>query len=262
MKNADKTCTALDCTKPVRCVGLCKVHYAARWLDRTRTAGVCRTCGKRQHARGMCEYHYRKFLKTEEMRPELERARADAAHPLRKKWYALLSAGAIDEWHDFATFTAAVVMPNASGDEKFFLRKKRTVEPFGPDNYRWVARRTPAEHKEVAREGRARAYYSRVISGEPVYSRASRNSILKRTFGISVDEYDVMFDLQKGLCAICNGEDSKRLAVDHCHKTNKVRGLLCQSCNLSIGRMGDDPDRLRRAAEYIESHRKLRLVVC
>lgn len=58
---------------------------------------------------------------------------------------------------------------------------------------------------------------------------------------------------QEGLCAICRQpSDGRRLDIDHDHKTDRVRGLLCRKCNLSIGKFEDDPNMLRRAAEYLE----------
>lgn len=52
-------------------------------------------------------------------------------------------------------------------------------------------------------------------------------------------------------CAICRAAD-ERLFVDHCHKTNRFRGLLCHTCNTGIGQLGDDPELLRAAANYLE----------
>lgn len=59
-----------------------------------------------------------------------------------------------------------------------------------------------------------------------------------------------------GVCHICGGVDKDRnLAIDHCHQTGKMRGLLCMGCNTALGRFKDNPDLLRKAAEYIEKHR-------
>jgi hypothetical protein len=58
---------------------------------------------------------------------------------------------------------------------------------------------------------------------------------------------------QKLRCAICLGF-MKRANVDHCHETGKRRGLLCSGCNTAIGKLKDDPEVLRRAADYIESY--------
>jgi hypothetical protein len=60
-----------------------------------------------------------------------------------------------------------------------------------------------------------------------------------------------------GLCDICgNPPDGKwgELAIDHCHEGGGFRGLLCSSCNMALGLFKDDPDILRKAAEYVEKH--------
>lgn len=77
---------------------------------------------------------------------------------------------------------------------------------------------------------------------------------LRRNFGITVADYDAMLAAQGGGCAICGGRCSsgKRLAVDHSHANGRTRGLLCANCNLSLGKMGDSPALLRKAASYLE----------
>jgi hypothetical protein len=66
-----------------------------------------------------------------------------------------------------------------------------------------------------------------------------------------------MLARQHGACAICKRISSKRLCVDHCHATDKVRGLLCWGCNIGLGNFADDPSRLREAAAYLEAARGL-----
>lgn len=80
-----------------------------------------------------------------------------------------------------------------------------------------------------------------------------KRSILKNTYGITLEEYDAILKTQKGGCAICKVK-AKILCVDHCHKTGKVRGLLCQLCNRSIGMMKDDISILESAIVYLKSH--------
>lgn len=80
-----------------------------------------------------------------------------------------------------------------------------------------------------------------------------RKSNLKTRFGITVEQYETMFLNQNGRCAICGREpDLQRLHVDHDHKTGRVRGLLCMTCNTALGKFSDDPELLRKAIEYLE----------
>lgn len=85
---------------------------------------------------------------------------------------------------------------------------------------------------------------------------------LRCRYGITLDQYNAMVDQQGGLCAICGKPETrlhlgklKRLATDHCHERKKVRALLCHQCNTGIGSFGDDPARLRAAADYLERHK-------
>lgn len=86
---------------------------------------------------------------------------------------------------------------------------------------------------------------------------------IKRQYGINKVEYDAILESQNHSCAVCGihvedykgtygkGKKVEKLSVDHCHKTNKVRGLLCFRCNLAIGYAQDDPTILENAASYI-----------
>jgi len=75
-------------------------------------------------------------------------------------------------------------------------------------------------------------------------------------YGITLEEYESLSAAQGDLCAIClrpqpEWSRMQRLAVDHCHETGKVRGLLCDRCNRGIGLLGHHEERLRRAADYV-----------
>ncbi|MYW15332.1 recombination endonuclease VII [Streptomyces sp. SID2955] len=75
---------------------------------------------------------------------------------------------------------------------------------------------------------------------------------LKRNYGLTEAERDAMVAAQRGLCVICL--NAPAVHVDHCHKTGRVRGVLCFNCNSAIGKLGDDPDAVRRAASYLEGN--------
>ena len=67
----------------------------------------------------------------------------------------------------------------------------------------------------------------------------------------TVEEYRDLFEKQSGLCAICKKSSKINLAVDHCHETGRVRGLLCTRCNLGLGCFSDDPEQLKIAISYL-----------
>jgi hypothetical protein len=75
-----------------------------------------------------------------------------------------------------------------------------------------------------------------------------RDYDLKRRYGISLKEYSEMLAAQNGCCAVC--KEQSDLVVDHCHETGKVRSLLCNSCNRSLGLLKEDPTRIMRLADY------------
>lgn len=86
-----------------------------------------------------------------------------------------------------------------------------------------------------------------------------RDTALKRNYGISLEDYHKMKEAQNNCCAICEtSEDKLRrpLLVDHNHSTGKVRELLCDSCNHTIGNAKENIEILNKAIKYIEKHNK------
>jgi len=129
---------------------------------------------------------------------------------------------------------------------------------------------TPKQYRESHRSllvQKAKLYYQKNREERLAYMSKKRASLgykeytknlqLKRKYGISLDVYNALFADQKGLCLGCYRHQSQFInafAVDHNHTTGRVRGLLCASCNLTIGRMNEDSNALRRLADYIEKH--------
>jgi hypothetical protein len=102
-----------------------------------------------------------------------------------------------------------------------------------------------------------REYLERYRTKNPEqYERVQRSGHLRRTYGLTIEDYDAMLDAQGGVCALCGAEPSpkRRLCVDHCHSTGAIRQLLCQRCNRTLGLFDDDPGWFTRAAEYLERH--------
>jgi hypothetical protein len=101
----------------------------------------------------------------------------------------------------------------------------------------WPGPRCATCHREFRRQVKAKNHARRV----------------QGTYGITGEEYLKIKEFQGGKCAICQRATgaTKALAVDHCHATNLVRGILCSPCNVLIGRAHDDVTFFVRAIEYL-----------
>jgi hypothetical protein len=127
------------------------------------------------------------------------------------------------------------------------LRRHDLTKPFGPDNCYW---------RETKPNMESAAYMRQFRIDNPA---KMKDYHLKKRFGISAQKYDEMMDAQGGVCAICGNPEimiDKRgikmsLAVDHCHKTGEIRGLLCKNCNHGLGNFKDDQGLLRKALDYL-----------
>lgn len=88
---------------------------------------------------------------------------------------------------------------------------------------------------------------------------ALHDTRVTKTYGLQPGDYNRLLTAQGGVCATCgprtgrNGSGGRRLAVDHNHATGEVRGLLCSTCNRSIGDQHDDPDTFQRIADYLRN---------
>lgn len=82
----------------------------------------------------------------------------------------------------------------------------------------------------------------------------NRKSRLKLAYGLTVEEWETMFEAQGRACKCCGSPDPKASNgwhVDHCHDSKRVRGILCQQCNIMLGCAADDPSILKKGAEYL-----------
>jgi hypothetical protein len=88
------------------------------------------------------------------------------------------------------------------------------------------------------------------------YLRDRRNNHLKKKYGITLDEYDFMLDTQQHKCASCgsveSGVSNGGLVIDHDHLTGFTRGLLCGHCNIALGHVKDDINRLNGLIDYLK----------
>lgn len=99
----------------------------------------------------------------------------------------------------------------------------------------------------IAANKRARRaqYYKK-----PEYKEDNRRRRLAQ-YGLTVEQYDQLVEMQNGVCAICKKQPESVLVVDHCHERGVVRGLLCQKCNRAIGSLGDKYRTVQKAAAYL-----------
>lgn len=89
-------------------------------------------------------------------------------------------------------------------------------------------------------------------------AREKRRALnLKAKYGLTIEQYNAMLLAQNFRCEICGDPSdlaTKRLVVDHDHKTDKIRSLLCDKCNLGLGSFLDEPRRLKKAIAYLRRH--------
>lgn len=127
-----------------------------------------------------------------------------------------------------------------------------------PDRSNAAARRWERAHPENAKVIRDRYEGKHLVDRREAKRRRrnytySRNWDLNGNKGITEEAYRDLLADQRGRCAICQEPPSKkRLSIDHDHITNKVRGLLCISCNTAIGSFKDSQELLMKAIQYLE----------
>lgn len=105
-----------------------------------------------------------------------------------------------------------------------------------------------------------RSHRAEYVKNNPdTYKNSARCTHIKR-YGITVADYNRMFSEQGGCCKACKRHQDvfkRRLVIDHCHQTGKVRGLLCISCNLCLGYVNDNKNTLLSLMEYLDLNSEL-----
>ncbi len=119
---------------------------------------------------------------------------------------------------------------------------------------RWVSTRTCVECGRMASRKWRRAHPQTARSWERRWRANNQEYQVERDalrkYGLSAEDHKQMISQQRGRCLICREE--KKLEIDHCHDTGKVRGLLCHNCNTGVGMLGDSVLTIIRAATYLE----------
>ncbi len=117
---------------------------------------------------------------------------------------------------------------------------------------KWIHRITDVEPEEgvatCAHCGPVGVYWTGKRWQCRTQKNESKSKYTKRSHGLTDEQARRM--KAGASCAICGSLED--LKVDHCHETGEIRGVLCHHCNVALGHMRDDPERLRKAADYLE----------
>lgn len=261
-------CTNCNRDITIAARGLCRACYS-RWQKRgttdylpKRERTFCQIdgCGRPVVSHGLCDMHrlrLRDHGKLESNRPDSWGAKHN--HPLYNAWAWMRRHKSqhpvASEWDDFLQFTIDV---GERPSTKHKLFAANDASPIGPENFLWKEAITQKVEGEDDR-----TYFNRA---QKVYRSVRREAFqgygLKKNYGLSKADYDVMSERQDHKCAICQEPEGAvirgktlSLAVDHDHATGKIRGLLCADCNRAIGMLKDSPELLEKAAGYIRTNK-------
>jgi hypothetical protein len=258
-------CVSCSRDLPTAARGLCRACYA-RWQKRgtteyaeKRSRSTCSVggCTKLVAAKGLCDTHRKRM----DRHGQLETLRPDDwgakhKHPLFNAWAYARRCKAdrplVPEWeNDFLQFVTDVG-PRPSSKHKIFAADE--TKPLGPSNYVWktaVTQRVEGEDDTTYRNRQQRVY-------QQLKKESFKGYDLRKLYGISELQYRDMLEKQNHRCAICKNPETSvirgqtlSLAVDHCHDTRVVRGLLCSNCNTAIGLLKHDPRLLTSAIDYL-----------
>ena len=217
-------------------------------------------CSNIAEAKGWCQKHYMRFQRHGHV---LFTRQSDwgsrEKHPLYKSWNWLVrrysaSGDLCQEWLDLWKFVECVKERPVGN---FTLTRKDDQKPFSPENYYWREYTPKSSEEREDHRLYANRWRREKSASDPDFEFGRS---LKRYYGITKDQYFEMHERQNGVCVICDKPEVsvdkktqkiRRLAVDHCHTTGKIRGLLCGSCNKALGSFKDSIELLNKAINYL-----------
>lgn len=261
MAKAKSTCAADGCDRGVYCREMCSMHYnrwhktadrsqMKSWQKKADDCAVvdCDSVDMARGSRGYCSMHYQRLNRTGDPGP---------AKPLvTKSVNVLRSDGAL--WRECPGCLEA--KPDSAYHAGAYSGRSYYCRSCSTDAARGYRSRSGEQYLE-----RRRARYqenleeNRKASADRYRQDPVRVKVpIWRSLGLDVtaEDYYRMHAEQGGRCAICSAtedENGKALALDHCHSTGRVRGLLCDNCNVGLGRFKDSPNALRRAITYLKA---------
>jgi len=280
-------CSVNECDREAKALGYCPKHYerfkrhgdTAERPRRVRESCKVEDCDRKASGLGFCNLHYVRFKKTGSTAGKAREPKVCTVEGCGKKHTGL---GFCDthrsRFHKYGTPTPeGVKFPSAHGEylsdgitktcSTCFVEKpvaefsKQSVRPDGLNVTckLCLKARHDIRYKDPVKRQRIRDAGARWRKRNPDADAEKR---LKRVFGITLAEYNELFEAQGGVCALCKksestkrmkkGEGRERLAVDHCHDTGRVRGLLCFKCNTAIGALGDTEEAAQNVVDYLK----------
>ena len=213
-------------------------------------------CECETHAGGLCFKHYMRVRRHGSVTGGRNGdGRVKSAHPQWEAWKSMMrvarrTGGADPAWKDFWRFLKDV--GERPVDDSRLYRIDAAL-PWQPGNVEWKAPILDGLQRED------KAAYQRAWRMKRPHLAKSNG--LKRNYGITIEDYEVLLAAQGAVCAICKKPESKidprsgfpfPLAVDHDHGTGRIRGLLCMKHNRGLGLFDDDVRNLRAAIAYLE----------
>ena len=228
------------------------------WTIKAKEFCCVEGCWELVKRKGWCWKHYQKLYKTApDYQPRDKAFEGEKRkHPFYMLWFERKQNKILCEaWLDFKIFIEGI-SPKPEGN--FLLLQIDGSKPFGPDNFRWQEhlKKKPGESNK---EWWARKRAARIFANPAMES--DRN--LKRTFNLTREQFNEKLKAQNYVCACCGEAETgvsktggiKNLAVDHCHTTGKIRGLLCWRCNGTLGKVNDSIELLQAHIKYLIKHK-------
>jgi len=198
-------------------------------------------------AHGLCDKHRLRLKR----HGHLKQTRPDdwgkrEKHPLYNSWNWMKRMSAkysvCEEWTDFWKFVDDMGEKPSPNHQ---LRRVDNHGNYSPENCKWV---------EVKPQSQSKNEYGKQWRKDN--PDKVKNQDLRKRFGITLEDYNNMLAEQKGGCKICSKtpeDEGRALAVDHCHDTKKIRGLLCTNCNRMLGNAKDSIETLQNAIKYLKT---------
>lgn len=149
------------------------------------------------------------------------------------------------------------LMINGNGNVEMERRRKATESMrrwrSNPENWK---RERERERQPKARARNRKGQARRLQNPEyrAKFNRRKLKSFFLRTYGLTFEQRDELFKQNGGMCMICNVQPSEHL--DHCHDTGRIRGVLCNNCNLALGHFRDNTDLLQAAIQYLTKEKE------